>query len=83
MIVGVRILRDLLCFAQLSPFNCEHLTGSSWCIPLVPELEEQRWTDLFEFEATLTYTVSFRTAKDRATEIPYLSGVPRVVVNIL
>lgn len=31
---------------------------SWWCIPLIPALERQRWTDLSEFKASLVYTQS-------------------------
>jgi hypothetical protein len=40
--------------------------GRWWCIPLTPALERQRQVDLCEFEASLVYRVSSRTA--RATQ---------------
>ena len=32
-------------------------------MPLIPALERQRQVDLYEFEASLVYTVSFRTVR--------------------
>jgi hypothetical protein len=37
-----------------------------WCTPLIPALGRQRQVDLCEFEASLLYKVSYRTA--RATQ---------------
>jgi hypothetical protein len=47
--------------------NCPHnLTELEWRTPLTPALERQRQPDLWEFEASLVYRVSTRTA--RATQ---------------
>lgn len=35
-----------------------------WChTPLIPEFSRQRQADCYEFEASLVYVVSFRTAR--------------------
>lgn len=34
-----------------------------WCMPLIPEFGRQRQVDLWEFEASLVYILSFRPAR--------------------
>jgi hypothetical protein len=42
--------------------NNEHL-GQWWCTPLIPALGRQRQVDLCEFEASIVYRASARTAR--------------------
>ena len=39
------------------------LAGQWWCTPLIPALGKQRQVDLCEFEASLVYRASSRTAR--------------------
>ena len=39
------------------------LAGQRWRMPLIPALRRQRQVDLQEFEASLVYRASFRTAR--------------------
>ena len=43
-----------------------------WCPPLIPALRRQRQSDFCEFEASLVYIISFRTA--RAMRDPVLKN---------
>jgi hypothetical protein len=55
--------------------HIKNLAGR-WCTPLILALRRQRQADLFEFEASLVYRVSYRTA--RATQRnPILGGEER------
>ena len=49
-----------------SMINDKHLAWPWWCTPLIPALSKQRKVDLCEFETSLVYRASSRTA--RATQ---------------
>jgi hypothetical protein len=51
---------------EISPLKRIIQAGRWWCTPFIPALGRQRQADLCEFDASLVYKVSFRTA--RATQ---------------
>ena len=41
------------------------INQAQWCTPLIPALGRQRQADISDFEASLVYTLSSRTARTK------------------
>ena len=52
----------------------KHILAGRWCTPLIPALEKQRQVDLYNFEASLVYRVSSRTARMISQRNPVLKN---------
>lgn len=61
-------------FSKLSSFHTSTETWMWWCIPLTTALRKQKREDLFEFQTSLVYMESSRTA--RSTVRPWRGGGP-------
>lgn len=51
-----------------------HFSPTRFCTPLIPILGSQRQVDLWEFKASLVYTISYRTARSVTRVSPVLEN---------